>query len=170
MRCQFRLLVHITLLLQLHAEPHRHSYSGLVHMDGGAQSAQGRSWSAVGREEAIIIAEDSRASDEFGTAVASNGEVVVVGAPNALIEGTNVPSGAVYVFRRSSDGTWQREGKMFLQSSVNKDFFGRAVDIHRNVLAVGAHLAFGDVQSVGLVYTYTFDEALGEWKAAKVCY
>lgn len=126
-----------------------------------------RSWSVVGREEQIILDSDSQATDGFGTAVATNGVVVVVGAPNARIEGTNVPSGAVYVYRREDAG-WAREGKLSLASSVSKDYFGWAVGIDRNVLAVGAYLAYGDEKSVGLVYVYGYNLDKQAWVEEKV--
>ncbi|CAM9305376.1 unnamed protein product, partial [Ectocarpus fasciculatus] len=115
-----------------------------------------------------ILDSDSQATDGFGTAVATNGAVVVVGAPNARIEGTNVPSGAVYVYRREDAG-WAREGKLSLASSVSKDYFGWAVGIDRNVLAVGAYLAYGDEKSVGLVYVYGYNLVKQAWVEEKVC-
>lgn len=155
-------LCHLWLTLQLYADSH-------IALDAPVSSVlRARTWSVIGRQEQIILDMASSGGDGFGTSVASDGQVVVVGAPNARINGTKVPSGAVYIFRKADD-LWTRESKLSLSNSVNKDYFGWTVAIDRGVVAVGAYLAFGDAESVGLVYIYAYNAALKEWKEEKVC-
>ena len=125
-----------------------------------------RSWNIVGREEQIIIDKQSSSSDGFGTSVATNGYVVVVGAPSARTE-TGIPSGAAYVFRQLDD-VWVREAKLGISSTINKDYFGWSVAIEGAMIAVGAYLAYGDISSVGLVYIYVYDRYTGQWNEDKV--
>jgi hypothetical protein len=71
-----------------------------------------------------------RASDgstDFGTDVATAGNVLVVGA-----------NGAAYVFRRRSDGTWVKTQKLIAADSSPVSSFGAAVAIDQSMIIVGA--------------------------------
>src|SRR5690606_41237084 len=47
---------------------------------------------------------DINAGDRFGSAISVDGDRIAVGAP-----GRDVQKGAVFVFRRGSDGSWTQE-------------------------------------------------------------
>ena len=84
---------------------------------------------------------DGQADAEFGRGLALSGNRLVVGA--WLEETGNSNSGAAYVFE--FDGfVWQRTQKLTIDNdtsdtSGNNDRFGLAVDIHGDVIVVGAY-------------------------------
>jgi hypothetical protein len=133
---------------------------------GTGGSGDSGSWSVVGREEQIVFDASSEPNDGFGCSVASYDDVMVIGAYSARLEGTTIPSGAAYVFRRL-DGVWTLEAKVQIQMSTNRDYFGWSVAIFDNVIAVSGYQAYGDKKSVGMVYTYVYDEILAEWLPQK---
>lgn len=129
--------------------------------DGGSDGGSG-SWSVVGREEQIVFDETSEPNDGFGCSVASYGDVMVIGAYSARLDGTTIPSGAAYVFRRV-DGVWTLEAKLQIQMSTNRDYFGWSLAMYGNVIAVAGYQAYGDRKSVGMIYTYVYDPVLLQW-------
>lgn len=62
-------------------------------------------------------------------------------------------AGAAYVFARSGV-SWNQEFKLLPNSSSEYDAFGSAVDIHENVLFIGAYQADGETQNTGAAYLY----------------
>jgi hypothetical protein len=64
----------------------------------------------------------------FGTAVDVRGDEIVVGDPKEDVQG-NHASGAGYVFRRQSDGSWSRETKLTLNSTASFENFGTSLSI-----------------------------------------
>lgn len=103
----------------------------------------GGSW----EQEAYLKAHNTDAQDLFGTSVALSGNTAVVGAvwENGGIGGVNgngadnsvISAGAAYVYVRTGS-TWSFQA--YLKSPVPKfsDFFGQAVKISGNIIAVGA--------------------------------
>lgn len=87
---------------------------------------------------------DTVAGDQFGQAVAIDGDFMVVGAPGADVpNGTN--AGAAYVFRRDAGNrnSWTQFAKLVppVFNTGGGDAFGSAVAIQGNTLFVGAPLA-----------------------------
>ena len=71
----------------------------------------------------------------FGVSAAIEGNVVVIGAPTEAAR-----CGAVYVFRRSLDGTqWNREARLTPTDSSPDQQFGQSVRIHNGRIASGAN-------------------------------
>jgi hypothetical protein len=92
-----------------------------------------------------LKASNTDAEDEFGAAIASSGDTLVVGAagedsnaPGRDADNTARDSGAVYVFVRSTGGAWIQQAYLKATSPRAGDRFGRAVAISGNTLAVGA--------------------------------
>ena len=91
-------------------------------------------------------ASNTDASDWFGTAVAIDGDTVVVGAPGEDGGATDIngddsdnskpDSGAVYVFVRKA-GAWSQQAYLKPATSDISDGFGAAVAISGDTLAVG---------------------------------
>lgn len=89
----------------------------------------------------------------------------------------NVNSGAVYVYTRDPNGTWQQKAYVKASNTGVGDFFGHAVALSGDgaTLAVGALLEDGAAAGIagaqdddgasnsGAVYVYTRDE-LGSWQ------
>ncbi len=83
-----------------------------------------------------LSANDREDSDRFGHAVALSGNTVAAGARADDI-GANADQGSVYVFTRSGT-TWAFQQKLIAATGLAGDFFGRAVALHGDTLAVGA--------------------------------
>ncbi len=97
--------------------------------------------------EVKLTASDGAAGDQFGYAVATRGDVVVVGAA-----GDDGLRGAVYVYRfQAGTGAWAEEAKLVADDRGPSDLFGSAVAIDGERIAVGA---FGDEAYSGSVYVY----------------
>lgn len=84
-------------------------------------------------ERQKLVASDGDMQDGFGTAVALDGDLLVVGSPNA---GTPA-AGAAYVFTR--DGTnWTEAARLIGGTPQVDDLFGRAVAVRGDRIGVGA--------------------------------
>ena len=91
-------------------------------------------------QQAQLFASDGAAGDEFGWAVAIDGDTIVVGA-DADDVFANTDQGSAYVFTRS--GTTWTEQTYFLAndgSGTDRDFFGVAVAVKGDTAIVGAYL------------------------------
>ena len=118
-------------------------------------------WTLAGK----LVASDSEAADEFGRAVALQGDIIVVGAPEH--DHSSPHSGAAYVFARDSTGLWRLEAKLVATDGGNFDGFGASVAIDNQTnpledptVVVGAPR---DGNYLGSVYIFTRD-ALGVWR------
>lgn len=89
--------------------------------------------------QAKLIAPDAQASDAFGTAVALQGDTLVVGAERADLPG-KADAGAAYVFRRSGNA-WAFEAKLIAGDGAANDNFGHAVAVWGDRIVVGAYRA-----------------------------
>lgn len=97
--------------------------------------------------------------DFFGSAVAIDKDVVVVGAPLDDID-TNLDQGSAYVFSRgrSSNKAWVEVERLVASDGVAFDSFGRTVAISRNTVVVGASLdSSGDDALQGAAYLFERD-------------
>ncbi|HKQ47863.1 MAG TPA: thrombospondin type 3 repeat-containing protein [Phycisphaerae bacterium] len=114
----------------------------------------GTSWS----QQAFVKASNTGANDQFGIAVAVSGDTVVVGADGEASNATGVngnqannsvsSSGAVYVFVRDTGGAWSQQAYVKASNTGGSDFFGRAVAVSADTLAVGAQ--FEDSNATGI--------------------
>jgi hypothetical protein len=82
-----------------------------------------------------LTASDMQAFDRFGSAVATSGEVTVVGASSDNDQGTK--AGSAYVFR-SEGATWFEEQKLSAADADAFDAFGTSVAFVDGVAVVGA--------------------------------
>ncbi len=106
-----------------------------------------------------LRAGDGVAGDMFGYSADYDGATIVVGAPRAMI-GSVQQQGAVYVFSRAENGQWIESAKLWDNSGEEYDWFGSAVAVDGDVIAVGAPLKeVGGVTQQGLVYIYERDPA-----------
>ncbi|MCA8941319.1 MAG: FG-GAP repeat protein, partial [Planctomycetes bacterium] len=99
-------------------------------------------------QQAYLKASNSDDGDHFGYAVAIDGNYAVVGAPLEDSDATGVngdqsnrravDSGAAYVFRRNSSGTWVQEAYLKPTDTDAGDDFGWSVAISGLTVVVGA--------------------------------
>ena len=115
----------------------------------------GTSWT----QQAKLAAADGAAFDDYGNAVAIDGDIVAVGAQNAAVNG-NASQGAVYVY--AFDGAWNFESRLAASDGAAWVQFGRAVSVRGDSVLVGAVSAtIGANQGQGAAYVYTRDG--GSW-------
>ena len=113
-------------------------------------------------ENAILTAPSPTADDEFGYAVAIDGDTAVVGMPGDD-DGTSLNVGAAFVFTSDSSGTWSQVAKLRASDPNAQDRFGLSVAVHEDTsngdtIVVGApHHS----SSRGAVYVFT--EPSGGW-------
>ena len=99
---------------------------------------------ATGTETAKLTADDAAADDEFGISVAVHGDTVVVGAHGNqnTVDGTDVSTGAAYVFTKPESGGWAtatETAKLTADDAAADDEFGISVAVHGDTVVVGAH-------------------------------
>ncbi|WP_276258273.1 FG-GAP repeat protein [Haloglomus litoreum] len=109
----------------------------------------GTTWS----EEAKLAASDGDGSDQFGYAVALDGETAVVSAktdedPNGTF------SGSAYVFTRSGS-TWTEQAKLVASDGDFNDQFGHSVALSGDTAVFGAYLD-GDPNGFNSGSAYVF--------------
>jgi len=94
-----------------------------------------------------ILASDGEADDDFGTAVATNGDFVLVGAPYEDEKGSN--AGAVYFYEQLNN-QWTESAKVLVPDGEAGDVFGGSVDMIDDLAIIGAR---GD-GLIGAAYIY----------------
>lgn len=88
-------------------------------------------------EQAKLVASEAASGDEFGSAVAIQGDTIFVGAHNDDVE--NRDTGSVHVFR-TVDGDWIQNAIISPSDARAGDRLGSAISVHDDVLALGARL------------------------------
>lgn len=93
------------------------------------------------------------ASAGFGSRVAISGDYAVIGSPKQTISGkTN--AGAVYIFHKATSG-WQQQQVINDPSAVAYDYFGSAVAISGDYIAIGSSTKLvGTNNYQGKVFVY----------------
>lgn len=86
--------------------------------------------------ETKLTAPDTERGGEFGSAVAVQGNVAVVGAPGNASAGFG--TGAAYVFEKTATG-WKWQQTLLAPDASSFSFFGTSVAIDGNRLVVGAY-------------------------------
>jgi hypothetical protein len=101
-----------------------------------------------GEELAKLTASDAAANDLFGSSVAIDGSTIVVGAYEDDDGASN--SGSVYVFEKSTWGTYDQVAKLTAADAATWDSFGVSVAIDGATIVIGATLA----STGGAVYVF----------------
>ena len=123
------------------------SSMGIVHV----WRKQGTAWVNAG----TISGGDIKRGDRFGSSIAVNNGVVVIGAPRH-----NDQAGAAYVFRYDGGtSSWKEESK--LTGRARNNWFGASVAIRGTELMVGSP-RFNSFS--GGVFLYTRDTASSTWR------
>jgi Invasin, domain 3/FG-GAP repeat len=108
-------------------------------------------WSAP---QTLVGDPDAARAEMFGSAVAIDGNTMVIGAPNAGND-----TGAAYVFTRSGSGAdWTQSQTLVDSSSSDGSYFGSAVAIDGNTIVVGAYVEDQPADSgddYGAAYVFT---------------
>ncbi|MBS1795246.1 MAG: FG-GAP repeat protein [Acidobacteria bacterium] len=92
----------------------------------------GSSWS----QEALKVAADGAANDQFGYGVAISGDTAIVGTPYDDV-GANANQGSVYVFTRAGTA-WTQQAQLTADDGAASDYFGNSVAISGETALIGA--------------------------------
>lgn len=87
-------------------------------------------------QHAKIYAADGTTFDEFGYSVSLDGDMLAVGAFNASIVGTNLPYGAVYIYKRVGNN-WIQQAKLYDSMGGPFEDFGKKVLLKDGVMFIG---------------------------------
>jgi hypothetical protein len=148
-----------------------YSFGGIVRIDGDVIVVGApRGYSDPGRAYTFrwdgaewigpdtLMPSDPQQGDLFGTSVAVNGTMLVIGAYRG--RGAVDQAGAAYVFRRNGTA-WIQEAKLVASDGHGGDFFGAAVAISGDDVLVGAPGTNDPRLEYGA--TYVFRLADGQW-------
>ncbi len=104
-------------------------------------------------------------SDHLGTAVAIDGNTIVVGAAEKEVNNIR-DAGAAYVFTSSGTDNWSQTAVLTATTPYTQDLFGRAVTIDGDTIAVGAPWANADTR-FDTGFAYLFYRSSGQWNQVK---
>jgi FG-GAP repeat protein len=108
-----------------------------------------------------VVASDGGVREYFGSSVAVSGDIAVIGAPFATVNG-NEAQGAVYIFKRVG-GIWTQTQKLVASDGATFDEFGQAIALFEGkTIVITAPLA----KVNGHVWAgaaYVFNLAGGSW-------
>jgi hypothetical protein len=105
--------------------------------------------------ERILTASDSGLSDKFGTSVAINGDIALVGA-----SGRNSNQGAAYLYRyNSATFNWDEE-ILTASGAAAPDLFGYTVDLDGNTAVIGSYVKNS---AAGAIYLYRYNPSTHNW-------
>ncbi len=143
-------------------------FGGSVALDGdtafvgafGASSGAGAAYvfKRIGggwTQQQKLTAADGLPDDQFGFSVTLSGNTAAIGAPGDD-NGAIGNQGSAYIFVRNAAGIWSPQAKVSPSSGDAEDFFGIAIALSGDFLAVGA--AFDDVSTAlnqGSVYVFS---------------
>lgn len=99
-------------------------------------------------------------SNDFGNAVSISGDYLAIGAVGNNEKG--VLAGAVYVYKKDSDGIWGNEQMITASDGGVIEQFGYSLDLSGDVLVVGGDNGSLPGDDAGSVYVYSKD-ANGVW-------
>ncbi|MEW6125519.1 MAG: HYR domain-containing protein [Acidobacteriota bacterium] len=100
----------------------------------------------------LLLASDGNSFDYFGTSVAIDGDLIVIGSPGHDLS-TSMERGAAYLFERNQGGAnnWGQLKKLTASDGAASDEFGKSVGISDHLIVVGAD---GDDSGQGAAYLF----------------
>jgi hypothetical protein len=107
------------------------------------------SWNQVQK----FVAADSKAQDQFGTAVGLSDFIAIIG--DYLDDPLGVNSGSAYLFRNDGLGAWALDAKLVPTDGAAGDQFGISVAAYGERAAIGAWHAETPAVDAGAVYVTT---------------
>ena len=110
-----------------------------------------------------ILALDGERHDLFGTSVAIDGDLMVVGA--IFFDGNDFSTGSAYIYRAESPN-WFQDTVLFTSDGQPDDLFGNSVATDGDVVVVGAPGVDGETQDYGAIFIYRFDGSI--WVETKI--
>lgn len=90
---------------------------------------------------------DTKGNDAFGSSVAMAGDLMMAGSPNA--DASNYVTGAVYLFRRDSNGSWSEKRKLVASNGLKGDEFGSSIAFATLTKTVTGSLTYFAAAAIG---------------------
>lgn len=129
-----------------------------------------RSWV----QDQLFLLEEPGRRERFGSAVAINGNRIIVGAPTGGALGSeptgrvdNSNPGVVYSYTYdSSNGRWIKEERFLLARAGNDARFGSSLALSQtgDTAVIGADNNRGATDFSGTAHLYVFNQAVGAWE------
>lgn len=129
------------------------SQAGGVHV---FRRGDGGRWAEIG----MIAPKDGAIGDGFGVALAADGALLAVGAPEAAGK-----AGAVYIFERDRSGRWTQRAKLAPSQAAPGEHFGAALAFQGGVLLAAAP---GDTTRSGRVVVFRRGKGAARWSEEAV--
>ncbi len=108
------------------------------------------------RQELAKLPFDDVASDQwFGTSVALDGAIAVVGAPHD--DDMAADAGAIYVYDVVDPANPELKCKLYSPEPHYEDYFGHSVAVSGNIIVVGTHMARHNDSNEGAAYLFNAD-------------
>ncbi len=105
-------------------------------------------------QESKLLADDGAEGDRFGSAVAFDGQTIVIGARGG--DDSGIDSGSVYVFTYEGSA-WVQQQKLVPSDGAPQDQFGSAVDVSGDTVLIGAFRDDDGGRDAGAAYVFTVD-------------
>lgn len=131
-----------------------------------AFSTNAQTWSQYQK----VISDDRDDHDEFGNAVAIDGDYAIVGAKREDHDANDMndaaDAGSCYIYKKEA-GSWTQEAKLVAADRESQDWFGHRVDISGTYAIAGAPF---EMEPAGAGAAYIFERSgSGTWvQAAKL--
>ncbi len=109
----------------------------------------------------IILPNDSKNSNQFGTSISTQEDTLVIGDFNDDTNGTN--AGAAYIFKLNENtALWEEEQKILPSDGSSQSSFGAQVSLSGNTAIVGAHTDDSIASNLGAAYIFV-ENSDGNW-------
>ena len=116
-------------------------------------------------ENAVLNAPDRTLDDEFGYAVAIDGDTAVVGMPGEDHSGKSQAGSALVFTRDQTTSLWAQKAELRPSTAEDNALFGNSVALQGNTIVVGAPTEGGttDLDDPGHGAVYVFTKSDGQW-------
>jgi hypothetical protein len=113
------------------------------------------------QQTAKLLVGNATAGDEFGSSVAVDDDVAIVGAQRSRLGGES--AGAAYIYRKNPSGHWLAADKLTPADGEGEDYFGWSVALDGDTAVVGAYSDDDGGTQSGAAYVFR-DNGAGEWQ------
>lgn len=109
-------------------------------------------------EVAKLAATNGGGGDLFGCSIACDNNQIIVG--DRLDDDTPWDAGAIYLFSRRTDGSWQIDSKQSASDAYEHDHFGWSLAMHSGSIVVGARFEDEAGMGAGAAYVLEWPELI----------
>lgn len=113
----------------------------------------------------VIKLTPPQAFENFAASVSISGDRIIIGAPNAFVNGLQF-AGAAYTYQRDVNGSWNFVERIFASDEASGDRFGQSVSIDGDQLIVGSTQNDDIISGSGSVYV--FDYINNDWQESQI--